>query len=609
MAKPFVSHDGADEQGVRAEVWVQVGNGTVTKIENQDDDTKRNVMVVIRSDNSKVSRPITAWLAKSDPTYPAVVEALASGREIQYRVESQRKPTVDRTTPIADLRVDMATAGANTVSIFAGIDGTLGQEAVTDPAEDPGPGGRLRASDRGAARAGAQQPQRSEAAPTALGVEAALSGLTTARQAGLPSGVVDAAAALALAAGATARQVADAGFTGQSTAPRGEPRRAFAHEAAPHLPLNSDQRVNLGSYAVQAAFSAENVAHDVLVEAEQRAFEAHNAAVAAGELDGEPLPHPRPVAPAQATGLAGVLLVLADRVQVGAYGGGRPDRMANSHTRARSLVYDAVRTRHPVPFGVEAAERGAWMAAVVGEGVERFRALAALSQQVPDVPAPTGGDDGDGTGGDGTGGGGTGGGAGEGAGRSRAQGPEVPAARAEGSAGFVAPTQQAMQRYRDLALAAGFPATPDSPALTFLRVKFGVGVVRQVHGGTLESLLTWFEGQRQPGEAFRSYVESTIAAAQHGTRGEQRPGVSREHREPREPRGTREEAAPVQAPAAHEDGPGTAGAAAGPSSTAGEDGAKGADGGNRAKGADGGNRAKGADGGNRAKGEDGAHAA
>ncbi|WP_432573330.1 hypothetical protein [Kineococcus sp. SYSU DK005] len=498
MAKPFVSHDGADEQGVRAEVWVQVGTGTVTGIENRDEETKRNVMVVLKSDNSRVSRPVTAWLAKDDPTYPEVLRAHETGREVRYRVESQRKPGVDRSTPIADLRVDMATAGANTVSIFAGIDGLLSREAVTDPAEDPGPGGRLRA----AGTAGRGQRAGEAPAGAGPGLEAALSGLATARRAGLPAGVVDAAAALALAAGATAQQVADAGFTGQSTTPRGERRRAFAHEAAPHLPLNSDQRVNLGSYAVQAAFSAERVAHDLLAGAAQHAPAA--PAGTTGEPDGEPegTQEGTPQADgavdlAQVARLAGVLLTLADRVQVGAYGGGRPDRMANSHTRARALVYDAVRTRHPVPSGGEGHE--AWAAAVVAEGVERFRALVALSQQVAEVPAPSGGDDGDG--------GGT-------------AGSPAP----QGSPGSAAPTAQAMKRYRDLALAAGFPATPDSPALEFLRVKFGVGAVRQVRGEALESLLTWFEGQRRPGEAFRSYVESAIAAARRGTRGEQRTG-------------------------------------------------------------------------------------
>ncbi|NAZ78123.1 hypothetical protein GTQ99_22325, partial [Kineococcus sp. T13] len=444
MAKPFVSHDGVDAQGVRAEVWVQVGTGTVTKIENKDDDVKRNVMVVIKSDNTRVSRPVTAWLAKNDPTYPAVLAAHESGREIQYRVESQRKPTVDRTTPIAELRVDMATAGANTVSIFAGIDGQLGAEAVTDPAEDPNPGGRLRAAP-GASSRDASHGQV-PAAPAAS-AEAALTALATARQAGLPVGVVDAAAALALAAGASAKQVAEAGFVGQAPTPRGERRRAFAHEAAPHVALNSDQRVNLGSYAVQAAFSAEKVAHDVLAEAAQRACEAHDAAVAAGELQEEPLGAPAPVSLAQAAGLAGVLLELADRVQVGAYGGGRPDRMANSHTRARSLVYDAVRTRHPVPFGVEVAEREAWMRAVVAEGVERFRALATISQQVAEVPLAvhedghhdTGNGDGGNHDGDHDGGG-------DGGGQALPRtGPQAPATGAEGASAPTPPTPPTQQ--------------------------------------------------------------------------------------------------------------------------------------------------------------------
>ncbi|WP_432523741.1 hypothetical protein [Kineococcus sp. SYSU DK006] len=533
MAKPFVSHDGVDAQGVRAEVWVQVGTGTVTKIENKDDDVKRNVMVVIKSDNSRVSRPVTAWLAKSDPTYPAVLAAHESGREIQYRVESQRKPTVDRTTPIAELRVDMATAGANTVSIFAGIDGQLSSEAVTDPAEDPNPGGRLRAA-AGAPPRDGSHGQVPATAPAAS-AEAALTALATARQAGLPVGVVDAAAALALAAGASAKQVAEAGFVGQSGTPRGERRRAFAHEAAPHVALNSDQRVNLGSYAVQAAFSAEKVAYDILAEVEQRAVEAHDAAVEAGELQEDLRRVPAAVSLAQAAGLAGVLLELADRVQVGAYGGGRPDRMANSHTRARSLVYDAVRTRHPVPFGVEVAEREAWMQAVVAEGVERFRTLAAISQQVAEVPlAVHEGGDHDGGNHDGDHDGGGDGGGDGGAQALPRTGPQGPAADAHGARGPVAPTQQAMQRFRDLAVAAGFPATPDSPALLFLRAKFGVGAVRQVDGEVLESLLTWFEGQRQPGEAFRSYVQSTLAAQrgagqEHGRSGaEQRAGTAQE---------------------------------------------------------------------------------
>ena len=80
-----------------------------------------------------------------------------------------------------------------------------------------------------------------------------------------------------------------------------------------------------------------------------------------------------------------------DRVQVGAYGGGRPDRMANSHTRARSLVFDAVTGAHPMPFGAEVEVREAWITTVVEECIERFQALVAIAEDVTfagEVAAP-----------------------------------------------------------------------------------------------------------------------------------------------------------------------------------------------------------------------------
>jgi hypothetical protein len=384
MAKPFVSYDGADERGVRAQVWVQVGTGTVTKIEHQDDETKQNVMVVLKSDHSAVKRPIKGWMSKKDPAYEAVVTAARTGQEVEYRVESQRKAGVDRTVPITDLRADTETAGANTISILAGIDGVLTQEAVTTPTEDPAAGGRIPAPrDAAGPVTGAGGDQ-----VDGLTAERMLSALATARRTGLSAGVADAAAALALAAGASAQQVQDAGFSPQAAGARVEPRRAHAQEAAPHIRFNSDHRVNLGSYAVQAAFSAEQVAYEILAAAEQRVFEAHNAAVASGQIKGDPMVAPVPVDLTQAASLARVLLALADRVQVGAYGGGHPDRMANSHTRARSLVFDAVRTRYPVPFGMGSAARQGWMDSVVAEGVHRFRTLTAVSQEVPELPQP-----------------------------------------------------------------------------------------------------------------------------------------------------------------------------------------------------------------------------
>lgn len=508
MAAPFVSHDGEDAQGVRAEVWVQTGTGTITTIERKDDASSKNAMVVVKSSLAQVKKPIKGWIDKSDPVYAEVLAAHESGREVEYRLESQRKKAVDRTTPIAELRVNTEVAGENTMMIFAGLDGTLTKEAVTNPAEDPTPGGRNRATD----------PKPAATAPAPVGPvfdkDAALAALATARATGMDETVIGAAAALALMAGATAKQVTEAGFTGQRATGRGEVRRAFAAEAPPHVAANSDQRVNLGSYQVQAAFAAERFAYGLLEDAAKALFDNHNAAIAAGEIEGEPMEAPGEVRPSQALSLAKILLELADHVQVGAYGGGRPDRMANSHTRSRALIFDAVRTRHPVPFGAEPEVREAWRTAVIDECVERFRALAAASQEVAAItatqpeaaPEQTSEASTDGA-------------------------PEQPAAtvtpvtaarsanrpkvRVEGDEGFEAPSADVIKRFGALASAAGYEARPNSPVQVYLMAKFGVNLARKVNGEDLEKLIAWFEAKGpQAGDTFRQFVERDVAAQQ-----------------------------------------------------------------------------------------------
>ncbi len=470
MAKPFVSFDGVDPQGVRAEVWVQVGTGTIAKIEHETDESKQNACVVIRSDHAAVRRPIKGWVAKKDPVYRIAQDAFHAQREVEYRVESQRKNGVDRRLKIEDLRPDAETAAENTRSILAGMDGQLSAEAVTNPAEDPHQGGRIPAT---------AAPARPAAATPALGVEQALAGLAAARAAGLPAGVVDAACALALAAGATAAQVAAAGVTAQATTtptPPAAPPRAWAQEAAPYLAVNTDGRLNLGSYAVQAAFGAERAALAAilahrrrLAAAEPPAADLTEADLTAADLD-------------QAASLARVLLELADQVQVAAYEGGRPNRMAASHTRARSLVFDAVATRHPVPFGGDAEQQQQWQQAVVAEAAHRFRTLVAVSTAT--APAPARGAD------------------------------TPPRPPVEGQEGFTAPEAAVLQRFGALALAAGFTATPDSPVVTYLLTKFGVPQARKVNGADLDRLLGWYEQQGDAGPVkFREHVLSTLPAA------------------------------------------------------------------------------------------------
>ena len=539
MAKPFVSLDG-ERNGVRAEVWVQTGTARITEIKaprnwtgakdwDPATSSEKPGNVSVKVTNEHIRDGVAGWLSTSDPLYRKVVEAYAQGTDVEYRVEWQRDKNLPRETPVKELRgynpetdrSDMSMCGKNGGNIFAGMDGMLSKEAVTDPEEDPDRGGRVSAIGQARKAKAAAAP---EGGGQGLSLDATLTALATARAAGLPEGVTDAAAALALAAGATAKQVAEAGVSEQSPAQRREVARAHAKEATPYTAYNTDGRLNLGNFAVNAAFGAERFANGLLVADRLAAFEKFNAAVAAGEIEADLMDAPDVVSFGQAVGLAGVLLDLADRVQVGAYGGGRPDRMSNSHVRSRSLVYQAIGTTHPVPFGADVEVRTAWMEALVAECVKQFAALAAIAfpaerQQAPiskpaapaaaaqaPAPEPT-----------------------QQAPVEQAPAPEptqqapatpaqqVPAQQVgqqtrqakppvEGEDGYIPAAPDFVVRFGTLTNDAGFEHGPQSPVVAYLSKKFDVTLARQVHGPALQSLVEWFERQNNPALTFRDFV-------------------------------------------------------------------------------------------------------
>lgn len=500
MAKPFISLDGVDANNVRAEVFVQTGTGIV------DDLIEKGNNINVRMRVEGLKHPVQGWTSKSEKIYPLLVEAKQSGREVSYRIEAQRKNGIERSLPIGPLRETMELGKENTNMLFVGIDGTLSSEAVTNPAEDPHAGGRIPATD--------PRNQPAKAAPAATGggfsTEQALTGLANARIGGLPDSVTDAAAALALAAGASIEQVLAAGFEAQqdNKQPRGQVQRGFAKEAKPWVAFNTDSRVNLGSYEVQAAVGAESLAADLMFAHATADADAHNAAVDAGEIAGEHV-DPAPVDFKDAAALGSILLNMADRVQVASYGGGRPDREANSHSRARGLVYDAVKNRHPVPFGQGADAQTAWKTTVVEEATLRFKYAALIAfpdananqnqqgqnqqgqnQQAPAQEAPQRVE----------------------GGRGNEQAPQAEGAQVhqiaeqrkppvEGEEGFVAPSQETTQRFGALALAAGFEPTPESPISGYLNATFGVPTVRKVHGPVLVQMLDWYDAQGEAGPA------------------------------------------------------------------------------------------------------------
>lgn len=208
----FVSHDGPDANGVRAEVYVQKGTGMIVSI--KPGTTNVTAQVAVKNENPKVKFPIMGWVPVSDPIYPLIQEAFDAQTPIEYRLESQRKNSEPRDTPIGPLRETMDLAREHTTPIFAGINGQLSSEAVTNPAEDPAPGGRIRAVDTPAPAPAVQQPAQNQ----------------------------------------NQNQYSQGNSNGNVT------------EEPPFKETNSDGSPNYGSYAIQAAVGAESLVRRMLAD-------------------------------------------------------------------------------------------------------------------------------------------------------------------------------------------------------------------------------------------------------------------------------------------------------------------------------------------------------
>lgn len=136
MAK-FISHDGIDKNGVRAEVTVMTGTGTISEIigrgKQNEDGSYRNVEVVFTPDNPLLKRKVYGLLdTTSAELWQHVKEAHEAGKNISYRIESQRRNGVDRSKPIGDL-----VPTEDVRRILAAVDTFFSHEAKTNPAEDP----------------------------------------------------------------------------------------------------------------------------------------------------------------------------------------------------------------------------------------------------------------------------------------------------------------------------------------------------------------------------------------------------------------------------------------------------------------------------------------
>lgn len=327
--KPFVSHDGGDAKGVRAEVLVFKGVGKIESIVSKG----VTANVIFKVDGLK--HPISGWLNSNDPIFPSVEEYKDKEIDVEFRIEQQRKGTIDRNVPIEELRTSQDEANKNLTKILAGVrpigvnqnetglpsNMIFSDEAVTNPAEDPQGTG----NERHSALNAPVSPVSSHSASPATGVKtASLDDLVNAVESGLPVDVVNVMAGQMLAMGVASPEDITKALVGRSRLVNNDPREVtssshFAREEAGWKNYNTDGRMNVGSGVVSASFGAEIFARKHLTTVMDSVTEVH------------------------VNWFTRRLLAIADKFQVASYGPGFPvDRSNNSHTRIRGLLYDLV---------------------------------------------------------------------------------------------------------------------------------------------------------------------------------------------------------------------------------------------------------------------------
>lgn len=160
-SKPFISYDGKDDQGVRAEVKVVLGYGHIFDIE--DSDKGKAAKVSFKVENTKF-KP-SGWAPMDSDVLKKAREAQATGEAIHFRLETHRKNSVDRTIPINDISSTADLARENVFKSLAAVKRedderwTMNPNALTNPAEDPrSNNGRYSALDMDPSELGNKRP-------------------------------------------------------------------------------------------------------------------------------------------------------------------------------------------------------------------------------------------------------------------------------------------------------------------------------------------------------------------------------------------------------------------------------------------------------------------
>lgn len=353
--KTFVSHDGTDGNGVRAEVYVQAGEGVVTEIKESANGTAD---VHFSVENLKF--PVHGWIGQDNPVYEVVKKAKESGDKVSFRIEGQRKAKVERTTPIAELRADMKTARDNTISILASVNNIVSDEAVTNPDEDP-------ASTYGRVKATGGEKTKAESGNSFVAGSALQILRDVSKEESVSNDIIAALAAQALLQGSTSEEVLKA-ISGPDRKDDSKPelRSSFSIEAPSWKAFNSDGRQNLGTSAIAAGVGAEQYVRSNLAK-------IVNPTVALLPEFNDAVEY-----------FAKIILGISDKIQTSAYGQGfRADRSVASHARVRGLVYDTVTEFHnlPVTEKLEISEEkvAEWIKNVGKLSYSRFKLSIAIA--------------------------------------------------------------------------------------------------------------------------------------------------------------------------------------------------------------------------------------
>lgn len=165
-AAPFISYDGKDENGVRAEVKVGIGYGLVDEIAPSAKGVAANVLFVVSNSKYKSS----GWAPTDSNVMAKVKEAESRGEPIHFRIETKRKDGIDRSTPMSVLNPprDMTAAKENLLKSLVAVrfddesDWTISPHALTRIDEDPrSSGSAVSAYDMSAEDLAASKPQAS----------------------------------------------------------------------------------------------------------------------------------------------------------------------------------------------------------------------------------------------------------------------------------------------------------------------------------------------------------------------------------------------------------------------------------------------------------------